>query len=67
MTSYSADVRAEHRLTGAQVDALDVLSGEDSPSVVSVRTLASLIRRGLVDPETNHLTAKGWDVLAAYV
>lgn len=71
--SYSTDIRAQYRLTPAQVDALDYVYGLDgaglSPearATLSTRTLNSLVRKGLVTPEYA-ITATGTDVLYAYV
>lgn len=71
--SYATDTRSTYRLTPAQVDALDYVYGLDgaglSPearAVLSPRTLASLVKRGLVTAE-GVITPEGTNVLFAYV
>lgn len=69
---YSTDVRAQYRLTPAQVDALEYAYGEDgaglSPearATLSTRTLDSLVKRGLLTDDYA-LTPLGTDVLMCY-
>jgi len=72
--TYADDTRHENRLTENQVDVLNTLSGyeagEDTTAeVIAPRTLASLVRRGLVavDAKGPHNTVFGFDVLYAYI
>lgn len=81
LTTFGQDFKAANRLTSAQVDLLDRYSGIGSSGrvetdadaeelehilkAVSVRTLNSLYRRGLID--AHGLTALGADVLAAHI
>lgn len=69
---YSTEMRAEYRLTPAQVDALEYAYGEDgagmSPearAILSTRTLNSLVKRGLLTADYA-LTPLGADVLYCY-
>lgn len=69
MGTYATDTRSEQRLTRVQVDALDLLSGNaltDVDGLISRRTLASLVKRGLVYTDGT-LTPTGQDVLYAYI
>lgn len=69
-TSFGQDFKNENRLSAAQVDMLDTLSGYergeiDPATILSVRSLNAFVKRGMVDSQG--LTDFGYDVLNAHI